>query len=317
MTENNTTSKPYIVKNADGVEYLLPYYPATFRALLDDKDTIRDLLNSILELDSDHEIVDLSYAFEKYIDVFMPGDETMRLDVWVATRDNRFMNIELQNREHPFFLDRMQLYNAYLTIRGKHDYNRSEQFLAMSKEEKKVHYYEVPETVSIWLCRFPILEPRNIYKDAWMLYSKHDVMAGTALPLFSKNKYIILDLVKFLKLRKGVNSREDFWLRLISRGPLEVPESEDQLFMNALDRLRVSNANPELLKTMEQYMFDEMHAYDAVIAENFLKGEAEGEAKGEIKGHADAISVMQAMGLPPEQIAEAKARLDALKTKEK
>ena len=99
--ENNTTTKPYIVKNADGVEYLLPYYPATFRALLDDKDTIRDLLNSILELDHDHEIVDLSYAFEKYIDVFMPGDEPMRLDVWVATRDNRFMNIELQNREHP------------------------------------------------------------------------------------------------------------------------------------------------------------------------------------------------------------------------
>lgn len=100
MTENNTTSKPYIVKNADGVEYLLPYYPATFRAFLDDK-------------------------------------------------------------------------------------------------------------------------------DAWMLYSKYDVKAGTALPLFPKNKYIILDLVKFLKLRKGVNSREVFWLRLISRGPLEVPESED------------------------------------------------------------------------------------------
>jgi hypothetical protein len=153
VNDNNTTTKPYIVKNADGVEYLLPYYPATFRALLDDKDTIRDLLNSILELDHDHEIVDLSYAFEKYIDVFMPGDEPMRLDVWVATRDNRFMNIELQNREHPFFLDRMQLYNAYLTIRGKHDYNRSEQFLAMSEKEKVAHYYEVPETVSIWPCR--------------------------------------------------------------------------------------------------------------------------------------------------------------------
>ncbi len=320
-------TKPYIVKNADGVEYLLPYYPATFRALLDDKDTIRDLLNSILELDHDHEIVDLSYAFEKYIDVFMPGDEPMRLDVWVATRDSRFMNIELQNREHPFFLDRMQLYNAYLTIRGKHDYNRSERFLAMSEKEKKAHYYEVPETVSIWLCRFPILEPREIYKDTWTLYSKHDVKMGAALPLFPKNKYIIVDLVKFLKLRKGVNSREDFWLRLISRGPLEVPESEDPLLKNALDRLRVSNVDPELLKKMEQFMFDEMHAYDAVIAENFLKGKeagiAEGEAKGKAEGksegktegHADAISVMQAMGLPPEQIAEAKARLDALKSK--
>ena len=177
------------------------------------------------------------------------------------------------------------------------------------------HYYEVPETVSIWLCRFPILEPREIYKDTWMLYSKHDVKAGKALPLFPKNKYIIVDLVKFLKLRKGVNSREDFWLRLISRGPLEVPESEDPLLKNALDRLRVSNADPELLKKMEQFMFDEIHAYDAVIAENFLKGEEKGKAKGKTEGHADAISVMQAMGLPPEKIAEVKARLEALKSK--
>ena len=59
--------------------------------------------------------------------------------------------------------------------------------------------------------------------------------------------------------------------------------------------------------------FDEM--YDAVIAESFLKGEEKGKAKGKTEGHADAISVMQAMGLPPEKIAEAKARLDALKSK--
>jgi len=82
-------------------------------------------------------------------------------------------------------------------------------------------------------------------------------------------------------------------------------------------------------------MFDEMHAYDAVIAENYLKGKeagkaegfvegeakgkaegkAEGKVEGKTEGHADAISVMQAMGLPPEKIAEAKARLDALKSK--
>lgn len=73
-------------------------------------------------------------------------------------------------------------------------------------------------------------------------------------------------------------------------------------------------------------MFDEM--YDAVIAENFLKGKtegkaegkvegrAEGKSEGETKGHADAICVMQAMGLPPEKIAEAKARLEALKSKQ-
>jgi hypothetical protein len=37
-------------------------------------------------------------------------------------------------------------------------------------------------------------------------------------------------------------------------------------------------------------------------------------AEAETKGHDDAISVMQDVGLPPEKIAEIKARLDALKS---
>ena len=74
-----------------------------------------------------------------------------------------------------------------------------------------------------------------------------------------------------MKLRKGVKTREDFWLRLISRGPLQVPETEDPIFANALDRLRVSRVNPELLKALEANMFDH-HEYEALEAEAFLKG---------------------------------------------
>ncbi len=46
MTENNTTSEKkayYIVTNAQGEQFLLPYYSETFRVLMDDKDTIRDI----------------------------------------------------------------------------------------------------------------------------------------------------------------------------------------------------------------------------------------------------------------------------------
>ena len=74
-----------------------------------------------------------------------------------------------------------------------------------------------------------------------------------------------------MKLRKGVKTREDFWLRLISRGPLQVPETVDPIFANALDRLRVSRMNPELLKALEANMFDH-HEYEALEAEAFLKG---------------------------------------------
>jgi len=86
-----------------------------------------------------------------------------------------------------------------------------------------------------------------------------------------------------VKLRKGVKTREDFWLRLISRGPLQVPETEDPIFANALDRLRVSRMNPELLKALEANMFDH-HEYEALEAEAFLKGQANGLASGIEKG---------------------------------
>ena len=83
--------------------------------------------------------------FEKPIDIFMPEDDPSRLDVWVSTRDNRYLNIELQNKVHSFLFDRMQIYNADLTLRGKYEYNRSERFKNLSEEERKRCYYELPE----------------------------------------------------------------------------------------------------------------------------------------------------------------------------
>ena len=128
----------------------------------------------------------------------------------------------------------------------------------------------------------------------------------------------VVDLPNFLRLREGVRSREDFWLRLISKGPLQVPATEDPLFLQALNRLRVSRVKPELLKHMEANMSDH-HAFDAIMAEAWLKGEAQGmaqgEAKGEAKGEARTLSVFRDLGVSPEKIAEAKARLAALSSK--
>ena len=283
MLNNANRNKKYIVTNELGEEFLLPNYSETFRILMDDKDTIRDVLNSLLQLDHDHEITDLEYEFEKPIDIFMPEDDPSRLDVWVSTRDNRYLNIELQNKVHSFLFDRMQIYNADLTLRGKYEYNRSERFKNLPEEERKRCYYELPETVSIWLCNFPILKSKDIFKDIWSVYSECDIRTGNALPLFPKNKYIVIDLPNFVRLRKGVGSREDFWLRLISRGPLQVPSTEDPIFEAARNRLRVSRVKPEFLKALEANMFDR-HEYEVLEADAFFKGEACGVEKGIEKG---------------------------------
>lgn len=291
MTADNKTCSTqknyYIVENAHGEKFLLPYFAETFRVLMDDKDTIRDMLNSLLGLDQDHEITDLSYEFEKPIDIFMPEDDPARLDVWVSTKDNRYFNIEMQNWGHSFFYDRIRLYNAYQILRGKYEYNRSPYFKSLSKEERKYRFYELPETVSIWFCNFRILKSRKIFKDTWTIYSKNDVDNNNekkqTQPISTKNRYIIIDLPNFKRLRKKIGSREDFWLKLLSQGPLEVPETKDPIFVNARNRLRISRIKPELLKAMEARMFDDKHVREAIEAEAYLKGEAKGEAKGKAK----------------------------------
>ena len=93
----------------------------------------------------------------------------------------------------------------------------------------------------------------------------------------------IVDLLKFAKLRKKENTREDFWLRLLCKGPLGVPEAEDPLFVNARNRLRVSNVKPELLDAIGANMYDP-HEYEAILADAKLKAEARGEAKGRVDG---------------------------------
>ena len=177
----------------------------------------------------------------------------------------------MQNKVHSFFFDRMQLYNSYLTLRGKYGFNRSDYFLGLPEEERRYRYHELPETVSIWLCNNSVLRSKEIYKDVWSAYSEYEVKSANALPVSRKNRHIVVDLPNFLQLRKGVKTRKDFWLRLISRGPLQVPETVDPIFANALDRLRVSRVNPELLKAPEANMFDR-HEYEALEAETFLKG---------------------------------------------
>ncbi len=92
----------------------------------------------------------------------------------------------------------------------------------------------------------------------------------------------------FIRLRKKIGTREDYWLKLLSQGPLEVPETSDPIFANARNRLRVSRIKPELLKAMEAKMFDDKHVREAIEAEAYLKGEAKGKAKGIAEGEAKA-----------------------------
>lgn len=123
-------------------------------------------------------------------------------------------------------------------------------------------------------------------------------------------KYILYDLTRFNKTLDEIQTDEDRWLYLLKNAGSsnELPDFDDDVIAQAIKRLLVKTASETLLKEQAKNMVLTEEELDYLAS---LKVRARAEGKDE--GHADAISVFEELGVSPEKIAEAKARLDALK----
>ena len=166
----------------------------------------------------------------------------------------------------------------------------------------------MPETISVWICDFDLPEAKDEYWDEWALYSRHAIRNGMAVPLSKKNKYIFLSVPNFTKSADEVNGSAEMWLYLLNhaRDGGELPDFGNEIVEEALDRIRVENADDKLLEAQEHDMTTK-EDYECWAAGKELAAEARGESKGE----ANAISVFEKLGASPEMIAQAKAMLAA------
>lgn len=283
MSKRNHTTIPNddIPEIFEGKTYLDPTYDPAFQAFFDDEAALRDFINCVLDLEPGRQINKLTYHFEDRQIFRTPERKSIRFDVRAFTEDNRFLNVELQRAKHAFFIDRVLLYSCFLAIKAKQDMKKSSDFKKLSMQERKKRKYELPETISIWLCNFHPREGFEEYKDSWGIFSEKDLAAGRIVAISEKIRYIIIDLPAFAALHKPVNSREDLWLFLLTQaGNLdELPEYDDPIISGAIDRIRVDNASRELLEKQESSMI-EQDEYDCRLAEATLNGLEEGRAKG-------------------------------------
>ena len=79
-----------------------------------------------------------------------------------------------------------------MVIKGRKEMEESAEFKALPKKEREKRRYQLPETISVWICDFDLPEAKNEYWDEWALYSRHAIRNGIAAPLSKKNKYIFL-----------------------------------------------------------------------------------------------------------------------------
>ena len=292
--------------------YLDPTYDPAFKELFDNEDALKDFLNGVLELEGDEMIKEIRFRFEKPIEFRVPQRKKVIFDIFATTGSGRFLNIEMQRLEHDYFIDRTILYKAFLVIKGRKEMEESAEFKALQKYEQEKRRYQLPETISVWICDFDLPDAKGEYWDEWALYSKHAIRNGMAAPLSKKNKYIFLSVSNFTKSADEVKGSAEMWLYLLNhaRDGGELPDFGSEIVEEALDRIRVENADDKLLEAQEHDMTTK-EDYECWAAGKIIAAEARGESKGQ----ASTISVFEKLGVSPETIAKAKAMLSAMDAK--
>lgn len=256
MKKQNVSNVERIRESYKGRPYLDPTYDPAFKEFFDDETTLKEFLNHLLHLEGKEKIEQLTFSFDNHLRLRTPYLKEIVFDIYATTASGRFINIEMQRANHSFFLDRVILYNAFLTINAKQSLERSLDFQALRDFEKQHKLYELPETISIWVCNFDLKETNGKYIDAWNLYSDAAIREGNAIPITQKNKYIIVNLTRFTKSLKEIKNPEDAWLYLLKNAGKfdKIQEFENFALDSALERIRVDFAGEELLNAQESSM---------------------------------------------------------------
>ena len=279
----------FIPEKLKGKTYIDPRTDTGFKNLFASKDAIKDFVDGILHLKGDDQIKDLKYSFDEVIRFMVPKERKISLDAFATTNSNRFLNIEMQKADHGFFIDRTILYKAFLIIRGKQETEETEEFKALSKEEKEYRRYEIPECISIWICDFELPQTMGNYIDEWAVYSRELLNKGKAEAIFPKNKYIMVNLTRFNKTAEEVKDPVDIWLYVLKHAhegkPL--PDFGNDIVNEALNRIKIENLDKTTLTEAEREMTtkEEMAcclAYAIRKATEEVREEARKEAEKEV-----------------------------------
>ena len=296
-------------KQFEGQKYLDPKCDPAFRALFDSEDALVNFLNAILHLDGENTIQSLTYTVQQEEIFRLPEPYRVKFDIGARTKAGKRIDVEMQQLKLNDYVDRMMIYNAFLLLRSKNDYNKEIDFRNLPDAQKKKYRYKLPEIYSIWILDYPVQFMENVYRDEVCLYNLSSVGKEGCVPISTKNKYIIVDLTKFNKPKDKLENDEDRWLYILKNAgsSSSLPEFDNPTFEDALRRIECDSANDELL-IRQANMKDFLYAYSDAIDESYEKGVEKGVEKGRAdreKERVEAIKSLLVQKVAPDVIAKA------------
>ena len=295
-------------KKFEGQKYLDPRCDPAFRALFDSEDTLVNFLNAILHFEGENAIQSLTYTIQQDELFHLPEPYRVKFDIGARTKAGKRIDVEMQKLKLNDYVDRMMIYNAFLLLRAKNDYNKEIGFRDFPDAQKKRFRYKLPEIYSIWIMDHSVQFMENVYRDEVGLYNLSGVGKEGCSPISTKNKYIIVDLTKFDKPIDKLETDEDRWLYILKNAgsSSSLPEFDNPTFDDALRRIECDTASEELL-IKQANMKDFLYAYSDAIDESFEKGrdnEREAIARDMLTDNKPIEEIVKYSHLPKEKVLE-------------
>lgn len=229
-----------------------------FKYLFSDKDILKSFLETVLE----REILDIEVTNQFSLDKIRYDDKVGILDVKATICGKDIIDIEMQRKDQPYYIQRILLYTGKL-----------EASQLVTAEE----YSNVQKIISINILDFELFPDIEQVHTVWNLReinNKDCVLEGL--------EYHFFELPKFRKSNPNLNMQINQWLSLIdteNKEWLEVAmENNDKVkkAINKVDDFMADNEARILIELREKWQLD----YNTSIAYAKRKGLQQGIEQG-------------------------------------
>ncbi len=219
-------------------KYINPFTDYGFKRLFGEepnKDLLLDFLNELLK-DKEGKITELSYLPNEKLPISL-GDRKAIFDIYCKNEKGEQFIVEMQKAEQKFFKDRTLYYSTF-------------PIQEQARNKDRFWNFELKSVYTIGILDFEFDESE---KDKY----RHDVMLteqGTKKVFYDKLHYIYLEMPKFEKTEKELETRFDKWMYVLKNlAKLErIPSSlKEEIFLKLFEIAEISRLQPDEYKQYE------------------------------------------------------------------
>lgn len=269
-------------------KYINPFTDYGFKRLFGEepnKDLLLDFLNELLK-EKEGIIKELLYLPNEKLPISV-GDRRAIFDIYCTNEKGEQFIVEMQKAEQKFFKDRTIYYSTF-------------PIQEQARNKDRFWNFELKAVYTIGILDF-------VFEESEPDKYRHDVKLTeieTHKVFYDKLNYIYLEMPKFEKTEKELESHFDKWMYVLKNLPKldRVPyRLKEKIFLKLFEAAEIAKLNPDEYKQYEA----SVNAYrDIFNIQNtaFEKGEIKGHKKGKIEGKIEIAKEMIKDSEPVEKI---------------